>query len=112
MWTCGHLQSFWISAVIPFCDLGKMAVVDLCNWSTGEVVGCWIKEDLVVGGLQSDWTPYYLDLEKEEVLVPPRVHKQSSDTRHLAPAGSENMVGPAQLFVYRLRVLRWKSAAG
>ena len=43
-----------------------MAVTDLVNWSTGEVVGCWVKEDLVVGSLQSDWSPFYYDWDKEE----------------------------------------------
>ena len=51
---------------------------DLTNWATGEVVGCWIQEEVGDGGLQSDWKPYLYDWQAEEVLVPLKYHRQSA----------------------------------
>ena len=40
-------------------------------------MGCWVKEDLVVGSPQSGWSPFYYDWDEEDVLVPLKVHQYS-----------------------------------
>ena len=62
---CGYVGIYTSAAILDLScvtllgSLDHMAVTNLVNWFTGEVVGCWVKEGLVVGSLQSDWSPFY-----------------------------------------------------